>query len=740
MMSHRPLHGWRRSLWLWLGAATLFLVVADRWWQVPHGLEATYFAGPDWQPGPSTNTYVDPVPSSGFLAQRRPDPGAQRYSVEWRGFLLVPKAGAYTFSVTSDDGSALYLRGERIVDNPGRHGPNEVRGTVDLEAGVNPIFIRYFQDGGDATFMIRWSREGSPLALLQSSVLLTNPVSARWVLIRRLLDISVGIAGFAWCALLLATVWWLGEPLRTWAGEWRQRVDPLLVGVLAVSLALNLWAVWWALPNVRGWAPDELVPADVLQALDSRFSSGWYGKYPPLHYAVLSLAYAPVLFASWIAGFDVEAPGPYQVLFYLGRLVSVGCSAGIVLWIYACGRELYGRTGAALAALTAALMVPFVYYGKTANLEAPYLFWFSASLFLYIRIFKYHARADYVWFALCAALAVSTKDQAYGLFVLSPAIILLARWQAGRPLFDRTVMLAAATAMGTFVVADNLLFNLDGFVQHVKVIAGPASSDYQMFPATLRGHFDMLMAAGRELRIMFGWPLTSIVILALLGGLVQAPLRRLLIPAASYYLTFLSVVLYFYDRFLLPIGLVLALLAGAWLDRFLTRRAPLRPIRIALVASVFLYSVMYASAVDFTLVHDSRRIVSRWIKAHVRDGDIVAARGPLEYFLIAGGLNAASTESVDDIAAVRPAFVVLNVDHIESLPPGHATRAMRDYLLTEASSYQLALRYRATPMPLPGRHPDLGMNTRVPEISSLGQLNPPLEVFVRDDVAGRTVP
>ena len=136
--------------------------------------------------------------------------------------------------------------------------------------------------------------------------------------------------------------------------------------------------------------------------------------------------------------------------------------------------------------------------------------------------------------------------------------------------------------------------------------------------------------------------------------------------------------------------------------------------------------------VNYALTTDSRYAVTRWMQEHVGRDEVVAARGPLEYFMIADGFTSVSVESVEDVAGAKPAFIVLNADQIASLPPGHAVRTMHDALLDGRAGYRLALRYRTRPLPWPGRHPDLGDTPRRPAFSSLSKVNPTLEVFERD--------
>jgi hypothetical protein len=147
--------------------------------------------------------------------------------------------------------------------------------------------------------------------------------------------------------------------------------------------------------------------------------------------------------------------------------------------------------------------------------------------------------------------------------------------------------------------------------------------------------------------------------------------------------------------------------------------------------------VIYVAGVNYALTTDSRYVVTAWLKAHAGPDQIVAARGPLEYFVLADGFASASVESVDDLAAVQPAFVVVNADQMTGLPPDHSMRTLHDALLAGRSGYALRLSYRAPALPWPGQHPDLTDRPRTLELSSLGLINPRLEVFERVGSQGR---
>jgi hypothetical protein len=720
----------------WLIIATVIVVSAERVFVGHPGLNATYFSGPGWQSGHEQARVVDTAPSTEALQQRRPDFAARPFSVEWRGYVYVRKGGTYRFAIDSDGGAALYVRGTVVVDSPMPRPRVPAEGSVTLGAGVHSVFLRYSHQPTVCSLDVRWGRNGDALEPVPPSAWLTERPSDTWVTLRQAAYIALFLVSLTWAGIV-------SLPPALWAIHLGRRYP--LRAVVSLSILINACGIWWGLPNERGWAPDELVPIDVLEAFSQRFSHGWSSKYPPLHYAVLSLADSPLLLLSWLGHVDLQAPGPYLALFLTGRVLSVSLAAGMMIAVYLCGRELYGETGAVFATLTAALMAPIAYYGALTNLESPYLFWFMLALLAYLRVLKHHRRGDYLLFAACSALAVCTKDQAYGLVAGMALAIVVARWRrwrlvGGSPIqivVDGTTILATGLAVAIFVVGNNLVFNYSGFVQHVKTLLGPASRDYQMFSGTVAGQLSMAAAASLELRYIFGWPLIVAAGIGVVWGFTRAnrgsPILWLLVPPLFYYASFIGVVLYFYDRFLLPLGLVLALFAGGWLEQFVARG---RRWRIVLVCAAFAYSLVYVALVDYSMVADSRYEITRWVKVRVRPGDVVASRGPLEYFMLANGFRTASTETIENIMSVRPAFIVLSSD-AATLGSEGPFGAVHDALRAGWGGYLLGLRYQTPWVAWPGGHPDLSDSRRQFALSSLGGINPLMEVFVRPDVLER---
>jgi hypothetical protein len=731
----------RAGGWALVGLAvfTAVVVSADRAFERRAGLHARY-ADASEPPPAGGSLFVDRSPSTSVLTSRRPDCASRPFAVEWRGFLTVATGGTYTFAIVSNGRATAYVRGREVATRR-PEAPFETRTSLSLDPGIHSIFIQLAHLGPGCGFELLWSRDGGPYETLPEAGFVPDRISDLELLARRGAPLLTRALGVAWYLVVAVALLIVARRLLIPLVTFDRGEGTPIAWVLLIAMALNIWGVWWGMPNTRGWAPDELVPPDVMQAWQARFSNGWYQKYPPVHYAVLAAADSPLLMLSWLRVVDLDAPNSRFALAMIGRAVSLAFAAGVLLVIYRCGLLLYGRRGAALAALTMAVTLPFAYHAKLANVDVPYLFWFACSLLAYLRILRGHAPRDYFVFAVTAALAGCTKDQAWSLYPMTIVAMLVARARSRSdsvgspvsPLLDRTVMTAALLGLVTTLAADNVVFNPEGFASHLRFLL-TVPGGYQRYPRTVGGELQMAWDALRELRYMFGIPLSAVVAVSMSRALARSDttpsLRWVLVPGLSYYLSFLGIALFFYDRFLLPIVLVLSLCTGAWLERVLADRVAARRARLAVIAAVYAYSVIYTAAADYAMSFDSRYAVTRWLKGRALADDVIGALGPLEYAAMAGSFREASVSSLQEVQAIQPTFIVLKAADMPLLPD--YVQAMHNALVSGAAGYRLAATFRTTLPGPPLLHPDLGPAPRhIPDLSDLSMINPTIEVFER---------
>lgn len=81
-------------------------------------------------------------------------------ALRFRGSLEIPDDGEWSFLLTSDDGSWLWLDGQLVVDNGGVHAPATKEGRVRLDAGSHAIEIVYFELAGGEMLELEWKGPG----------------------------------------------------------------------------------------------------------------------------------------------------------------------------------------------------------------------------------------------------------------------------------------------------------------------------------------------------------------------------------------------------------------------------------------------------------------------------------------------------------------------------------------------------------------------------------------------------
>ena len=79
------------------------------------------------------------------------------YGFRHQGYLVAPQDGLYTFYLNSDDGSALYIGNQKVVDDDGLHAMQERSGAVQLKAGLHRITTGFFESGGYDALTVQWA-------------------------------------------------------------------------------------------------------------------------------------------------------------------------------------------------------------------------------------------------------------------------------------------------------------------------------------------------------------------------------------------------------------------------------------------------------------------------------------------------------------------------------------------------------------------------------------------------------
>ncbi|MGB3008437.1 MAG: family 20 glycosylhydrolase [Chitinophagaceae bacterium] len=86
---------------------------------------------------------------------------APGFSLKYRGYIMVPADGIYSFYLTCDDAGILRIADREVVNNDGMHAPKEKNGQVALAKGLHKLAIDFVEGGGGFTLKLQYSKNGS---------------------------------------------------------------------------------------------------------------------------------------------------------------------------------------------------------------------------------------------------------------------------------------------------------------------------------------------------------------------------------------------------------------------------------------------------------------------------------------------------------------------------------------------------------------------------------------------------
>ena len=141
------------------------------------GLEVSYYAP---NSSDATNEAIDkltPIKTMVVPKFQKTIPKGQpksRFTNSFKGFVNIPKSGDYVFAVKSDDGSRLYIDGQLVVNNDGKHGMIEKRKRIVLNKGLHPIRVNFYDSGGASGLIVSWRKPGGKREQIPAENLFTS--------------------------------------------------------------------------------------------------------------------------------------------------------------------------------------------------------------------------------------------------------------------------------------------------------------------------------------------------------------------------------------------------------------------------------------------------------------------------------------------------------------------------------------------------------------------------------------
>jgi hypothetical protein len=429
--------------------------------------------------------------------------------------------------------------------------------------------------------------------------------------------------------------------------------------VLLLAAILHGVPLSWGMPASDSWDVDGVAPRDVIPGLVATFTPGDYYTYPPLQLAILAVLTLPVTILAVINAGTTSVPAviseiikpPYMTAITItARIVTLLMSLGIVLCVAFIAEEIapqkQKRSVMTFAALFATLNWAFSYYSHTSNLDVPYLLWAFLAVLWLVRAIARDEPQRLRWFAIFAAMAVATKDQAYAMFLLGAPVslatwMLLDAWpRAHRPRMIREIAVATALGVVLVLVLDGAIFNPSGFRARVAFLTGPASKDFEILSRDARGRFLAFVDSFTYFRRHYPPIVSVFVVLGIGVALARARhmQRRIfaaslapLFIALSFSICFNVAALRAEERFTLPQMLIGAVYAGSAFDFLWNVRegAPstARWIARAVCTAGLALALFECIRVDATLLAEPRYDTEAFLASHAQHTDTIETHG-----------------------------------------------------------------------------------------------------------------
>ena len=98
--------------------------------------------------------------------------GRDNFGVRFTGYVNISQEGIYAFSLSSDDGSRMFIDDVELIDNDGLHADEEQIGYILLASGYHKFEVCFFERGGDEVLSLRYRLPGqSYFRILPNSML-----------------------------------------------------------------------------------------------------------------------------------------------------------------------------------------------------------------------------------------------------------------------------------------------------------------------------------------------------------------------------------------------------------------------------------------------------------------------------------------------------------------------------------------------------------------------------------------
>ncbi len=432
--------------------------------------------------------------------------------------------------------------------------------------------------------------------------------------------------------------------------------EVLIVGLIAFGIYFT--AIWWGLPHAtnplgtHSWEIDAVTGMQTLAELHNLFvqpKEDWYLAYPPFHYIVIGICYAPYLLFLYLSGHFSQPTTQYPFgltdpvtairnLTLIARMITVLMASGIVINAYLTARTIWDRRTARLTAVAAALPTTMVFYARTGNLEVPMLFWISLAILILAKCLQSGftvRRAAFL--GIISALAVATKDSAYGVLTVGLIILVGVHYWYGTPNTKKSPrwkspLVLFVAGFVSFLLASGFFISPHRFFGHLEFVRNFDKTFYLVIhlnnlrPATFQGYATLTFDIFREFFTAIG----PVLLVTGIVGLIVTWRSTIFTKILSAMLFGYVVLVIFpvrhmqYRYIIIPAFIFAFFIARAIILGLEQKREWLRMTTFAAMIIGFGWIGLRAVDLTYQMIFDSRYEAGKWINQHGNAGDKIA--------------------------------------------------------------------------------------------------------------------
>lgn len=444
------------------------------------------------------------------------------------------------------------------------------------------------------------------------------------------------------------------------------------------ALLAYIPGVWWGAPEGSlevgtqrwSWGPDDETPLGPLIQLHGVITHTVDRRnpgYPLMHPFLVGAAYIPYLTYLRLAGklISVHAAYPFgladpvsalRILTYISHLISALMGAGIVAAAFYTGRLLWNIRVGILTATFVLVSYPMFYYARNGNVDVPMLFFVALSLACFARILKEGVNTrQAIIMGICVGCALATKEQAIGMFLAFPIVLLPLRWLQTRNsarwygwAYWKPFAVVGIVALVAFGLGSGLFVDPKYYFAHYRfqqerlrlALSGEIVWIHPL-PNTLEGNFQLA-------KLLLGYLINTMtlvgVVLAGVGLLWSVVKERsvslFVLPVVSYVMV-LSLMHFPQLRYTLPAAYVLSFFAARAVFIFVdSRYTALRMVGGISALIVICMNLLSGVNLTYLMIKDSRYAAGRWLQMHAFAGNHIEYFGmPRGYPAIAEGIT-----------------------------------------------------------------------------------------------------